>query len=266
MQCNRHSFEDRETVIEKVWDDILEEQSLQSWNVVGSDGKALRRSRRKREENRKSYKNAKKVWIKGVTTSNNATAKNIKTTTTTKNKYSTILTNKNIKNKNKKLNRINTKEQKSQEELEHVAKVSSPMLLDLNKAITRAQESSKKRSTCCLTESRDPKHKNKAEVTGKDAEVAVNSDGSDAESDSSVASMKSKKSYVSMARSRSRNNEKADMFNKQHEDKIEAECRITLQLQLQQNVIQNSNIRQSKRLSGAQNNFFEFDNKNMSTK
>jgi hypothetical protein len=93
------AFENRGTVVEKVLDDILEEQSLQSWNVVGSDGKALRRSRRRREENRKSYKNAKKVWIKGVTTLNNATAKNITTTTTTKNKYSTILTNENIKKK-----------------------------------------------------------------------------------------------------------------------------------------------------------------------
>jgi hypothetical protein len=228
---------------------------------VGSDGKALRRSRRNKEENRKSHKNAKKVWIKGITTSNNATAKNITNTTTTKNKNSTLLTNKNIKNKNKKLNRIITKEQKSQEELERVSRVASPMLLDLNKAITRAQESSKKRSNRCLTEIRDPRHENEAEIADKDAEILAHGDSSDAESDSSVDSKTSKKSYVSMASSRSKNDEKADKFNKQHEDKIEVERQNSLQLQQQKNLIQNSVIRQSKRLSGAQNNFFEFDNK-----
>jgi hypothetical protein len=39
------------------------------------------------------------------------------------------------------------------------------------------------------------------------------------------------------------------------------ERQISLQLQQQKNLIQNSIIRQSKRLSGAQNHFFEFDNK-----
>jgi predicted phage tail protein len=110
---------------------VMDEPDLQhQWDVVGSDGKALRRSKRKVREIVKKKMDTKDL-IRKITTRNNAMA-NIKiTTTTSKNNSSTIQINKTIKNKNKNLTRIKNKEQRSEEELSHIGKVHLPMLLDL---------------------------------------------------------------------------------------------------------------------------------------
>jgi hypothetical protein len=109
----------------------------------------------------------------------------------------------------------------------------------------------------------DPLHKNEEKVVKQVVKSSLNDElrGVDGESsDSSVNSSASKKSYVSIASSPAKNIKNADIFDKKHELKTAEERRISLQLQLQ-NLIKNSIIRKSKRLSGEQNNFFEFDNK-----
>jgi hypothetical protein len=66
-------------------------------------------------------------------------AKN-KITTTTNYNNSILQINKNIKNKNKKTTRIKNKEQKSEEEPMQIAESRSPLLLNLDKSISRAQD------------------------------------------------------------------------------------------------------------------------------
>jgi hypothetical protein len=218
----------------------MDEAKLQHpWNVVGSNGKALQRSERKAKEMVKKV--GSKSVFKRITTQT--------TTTTTNKKYSTILTKNNIKNKNKKLNRIKTKEQKSQEESDHSDRsVQSPMLLDLNKAITRAKEMRNKRSSCDLQPLRYPQHNNE-EHSDKDLVTSVVKELNSEDSDTSAISVQSKKSYVSMVGSNSKNNSKSEEFNKKHEDEIEAEHLKKMQFQQQRAASKNSTIRQSKRLS-----------------
>jgi hypothetical protein len=214
---------------EEELDIVVDEPDLQhQWEVVGTTGQALRRSKRKQSGKEKKFKIEKakssKFRLQVVTSTNNSTTTTTKTTT---NNRSTLQINKSIIKNNKNLTRIKNKEQKSQEELKQDGKVGSPMLLNLDKAITRAKELLINKN-CESTVSRDPKHKSEAGVAGKESKIQVNSD---AESDSSALSINSKKSYVSMVSSRSKNSANADMFDKKHEDEIAAQLQKQLQLQ-----------------------------------
>jgi hypothetical protein len=126
------------------------------------------------------------------------------------------------------------------------------MLLNLDKAITRAQDSFVKRSSRHLTSLRNPPHNNE-EVDDKKLNADVDQSDSD-------ASNSSKKSYVSVVSSKTRNIEKSNSFNKKNELETEEERRIALQRQQQKNLVKNMSIRQSKRLSGEHSNFFEYEN------
>jgi hypothetical protein len=250
---------------EKVESIIEEPTSQQPWIGVDDFGKALRRSKRKHrklEENK--VKKVRSSKFKTITTSNNNAMANIttKTTTTTNNRNNSTLQIKNIlKKNNKNSDRIKTKEQKSQEELVQVANVKSPMLLNLSKAITRAQDSFNKQNDRNLMFLRNPLHKNEAD-DNKLVRSNLNSELSEEDSDTSDLSVQSKLSYVSIVSSKSKNSEKADRFDKQHEAKIEEKNCDQNQLQFKQHGnLNNSVIRQSKRLSGEHNNFFEYNNK-----
>jgi hypothetical protein len=150
---------------------LVNQAKLQhEWNVVGSDGKALRLSRRKREEKSGSYKKAKRILIKGVTNRNNAVANITTTTITTKNNNS-ILQNKYILKNNKNLDRITNKERKSTEAKANIVEQRSPMLFNLDKAITRAQESM---NSCKSTTLSDPLHKNEEKVVKTMVKSSIN--------------------------------------------------------------------------------------------
>jgi hypothetical protein len=220
------------------------------WIEVDQMGQALRRSSRKRKGMEKKLEIEKKLKsakfrVKKITTSDKTTTN----TTTTKNNNSMIQTNINTKNKNKKITRINYKEQKLEEEPMHTGVVLSPLVLDLNKSIARAQDSLNKRNNHISETLRNPTLKNeennKKTVTRDQTELKmfINSESGSWDSDASGVSIGSKKSYVSIASSKSKNGEKADIFNKEHEDKIEAEhCKQIRQQQ--QNAVKNSIIRQ----------------------
>jgi hypothetical protein len=243
---------------------MFEEAKLQqTWNIVGSNGKALRRSnRRQKEKIEKTSKNAKFTRVNKITTNNKATANN-KKTTNNNNNYSNLQTNKKIKNKNKKFDRINNKEQIKKNPKEVETSRRSPMLLDLDKAISRAQILKASKEDVLLSESRNPIPKNEEDRTSSRSYSGSNKSGTlevDSEGEMSVETVGSKKSYASATSSPRINDKKSDIFNEQHAVKIEAEHRNRLQLQ-QQNLLKNNVIRQSKRLSGEYSNFFEYDNK-----
>jgi hypothetical protein len=124
----------------------------------------------------------------------------------------------------------------------HIEKSQSPLLFNLDKAVVRAKES-RDRKTSTSMSIRNPTHKNEENGAEKEVLASANNNVGEGDSDSSVASINSKRSYVSMASSKSKNSEKADMFDKQHEVKTAEERRILLQHQLQKNLVKNSIIR-----------------------
>jgi hypothetical protein len=83
------------------------------------------------------------------------------------------------------------------------------MLLNLDKAITRAQDSCGKRSRQDPKLLRNPLHKNE-EKDNKRLHADVNQSDSE-------ASNTSRKSYASIASSKTRNIEKSDSFDRKHE-------------------------------------------------
>jgi hypothetical protein len=127
---------------------------------------------------------------------------NNRTTTKTTNNTSTLQIKNNINKNNKNLDRIINKEQKSTEEKVHIAEIRSPMLFNLDNAITRAQES---RNICNSTTLSDPLHKNEEKVVKTVVKSSFNDElrGGDGESsDSSVnsgASIKKLRVYSEFA-------------------------------------------------------------------
>jgi hypothetical protein len=120
------------------------------------------------------------------------------------------------KKKNKNLDRINDKEQTTEipGELEGLKR--SPMLFDLEKAIARAQGLKFDKGAVLNSESSNPKLKNEENRTIQRSDNGSSKSRKmegDSESEMSVDTVSSKKSYASATSSRNTNNKKCLMRN-----------------------------------------------------